>query len=175
MLSKKYIIIIVVCVLTSIQTLYYFTLTIKRDAHELFLNATFFSHLNFSIPDQIIYQTLPTCSSQLSRSSANISSNYKVSIQQILYNYQELEARHNATIHPGGHWFPTICQAEQRLAIIICYRKREEHLKMFLHHMHPFLQQQQLDYTVFVVNQHEPKQFNRATLFNVGFIEALFI
>jgi beta-1,4-galactosyltransferase 1 len=39
--------------------------------------------------------------------------------------------------------------------------------------MHPFLQQQQLDYTVFVVNQHQPEQFNRGALFNVGFIEAL--
>jgi hypothetical protein len=87
-----------------------------------------------------------------------------------------LEARYDATIHPGGHWFLTTCQADQRLAIIVCYRKREEHLKMFLHHMHLFLQQQQqLDYTVFVVNQREPEKFNRMTLFNVGFIEALSI
>jgi len=77
------------------------------------------------------------------------------------------EARYNAIIHTSGHWFPTTCQADQRLVFIVyCYHKGEEHYKMFL-------QQQQLDYTVFVVNQHEPKQFNRGALFNVGFIEAL--
>jgi len=92
----------------------------------------------------------------------------------MLYTYQELEARHGGTIHPGGHWFPTTCQPDQRLALIVCYREREQHLKLFLDNIHPFLQQQQqLDYTVFVVNQHEPEVFNRAALFNIGFIEAL--
>jgi hypothetical protein len=80
------------------------------------------------------------------------------------------EARYNAIIHTSGHWFPTTCQADQRLAFIVyCYHKGEEHYKMFLQ------QQQQLDYTVFVVNQHEPEQFNRVTLFNVGSIGALSI
>ncbi len=173
MLSKKYIAFIIICLLMSIQALYYFILETKRDTHKPFLNATFFLHLNFSILNLTIYHILPNCSFLSSENSGNKSSNYRVSVERTMYNYQELEARHNATIHPGGHWFPTICQADQRLAIIICYRKREEHLKMFLNHIHPFLQQQQLDYTVFVVNQHEPEQFNRAALFNVGFIEAL--
>jgi hypothetical protein len=89
-----------------------------------------------------------------------------------LYTYQELEARHS-DIQYGGHWFPIGCPVEQRLAIIVCYRKREQHLKIFLDNIHPFLQQQQLDYTVIIVNQYQPEKFNRAALFNVGFIEAL--
>jgi hypothetical protein len=72
-------------------------LEIKRDTHERFLIATLFSHLSFSIADQIIYQTLPICSSQLSTSSSTTSSNHTVPIQEMLYNYQELEARYDAT------------------------------------------------------------------------------
>lgn len=105
--------------------------------------------------------------------SVNISPNHEVLIRKKLYTYPELEARHSTSIHPGGHWFPTRCQADQRLAVIICYRKREQHLKIFLDNIHPFLQQQNLDYTIFVVNQHEPGQFNRGALFNIGFVEAL--
>jgi beta-1,4-galactosyltransferase 1 len=173
MLPKRYITFIVICLLTFIQTLHYFILEIKGDTREAILNASFFLQVNFSILDQTAYHALPNCSSLFSANSANISSNHKVEVQQILYTYQELETRHSTTIYLGGHWFPTRCQAEQRLAIIVCYRKREQHLKMFLDNIHPFLQQQQLDYTVIVVNQHEPEQFNRAALFNIGFIEAL--
>lgn len=171
MFSKKSIIFIIICLLTLIQTLYYFIL--NTDTYEPFWNATFFSYLNFSEPDPIIYPTLPKCSSLSSKNSLNISSNYTVSVQKILYKYHELEAQSGATVHPGGHWFPTTCQADQHIAIIVCYRQREAHLKIFLNHMHPFLQQQQLDYIIFVVNQHQPEQFNRGALFNVGFIEAL--
>ncbi len=44
---------------------------------------------------------------------------------------------------------------------------------MFLDNIHPFLQKQQLDYTIFIVNQHGNDQFNRAALFNVGYLEAI--
>ena len=40
-----------------------------------------------------------------------------------------------------------------QVAIIIPYRNRSEHLKIFLRYMHPFLQRQQLYYRVFVVEQ----------------------
>jgi hypothetical protein len=156
-----------------IYTLYYSILKIKRDIYEPFLNATFFSQLNFSIFDPIINHGLPNCSFLFPMNSTNTSSNYKIFVRTILYTYGEIEARHGATIQPGGHSFPTKCKSDQRLAIIVCYREREQHFKIFLDNLHPFLQQQQLDYMVFVVNQHEPNTFNRASLFNVGFIEAL--
>lgn len=44
---------------------------------------------------------------------------------------------------------------------------------MFLDNIHPFLKKQFLDYTIFLVNQHGTDQFNRAALFNVGYIEAM--
>jgi hypothetical protein len=56
---------------------------------------------------------------------------------------------------------------------MISYRNREQHLKMFLNNIHPFLQTQHLDYTIFLVNQHGNGSFNRAALFNVGYLEAM--
>ena len=170
--SKKSLLFIMICLLISISTLYHFIPGIAQIIPRSFLNATSFSRVNFSIPDPIIYHTLPNCSSLSSKNSTNMTLNYTISVQQILYTYHELDARYNASVYPGGHWYPTTCQTEQRLAIIVCYRKREEHLNIFLNHIHSFLQKQQLDYTIFVVNQHTPETFNRAALFNVGFLEA---
>jgi len=49
----------------------------------------------------------------------------------------------------------------------------DQDLKLFLNKIHSFLKQQKLDYTIFIVNQHGQEQFNRAALFNVGFLEAM--
>ena len=54
----------------------------------------------------------------------------------------------------------------------IHYRDRKEHLQLFLRHMHPILQRQQLDYRIFVVEQAGEEAFNRAALMNVGYAEA---
>jgi hypothetical protein len=45
------------------------------------------------------------------------------------------------------------CQSRNKVAIILPFRNRSQHLTVFLHFMHPFLQRQQLDYTIFVVEQ----------------------
>jgi len=56
-------------------------------------------------------------------------------------------------IDPGGHWFPRECAARQRLAVIVPFRDREAHLQKFLRVVHPMLQRQLVDYTIFVVEQ----------------------
>lgn len=38
--------------------------------------------------------------------------------------------------------------------------------------MHPFLQKQQLDYGIYIVEQAPGSEFNRAMLMNIGFVEA---
>ena len=40
-----------------------------------------------------------------------------------------------------------------QVAVIIPYRKRYEQLKIFLRHLHPFLQRQELLYRIIVVEQ----------------------
>ncbi|TWW54887.1 Beta-1,4-galactosyltransferase 1 [Takifugu flavidus] len=60
-----------------------------------------------------------------------------------------------------------------KVAIIIPYRNRHEHLKHLLFYLHPMLVRQQLDYGIYVINQDGEGVFNRAKLMNVGFAEAL--
>ncbi|XP_072262898.1 beta-1,4-galactosyltransferase 1-like [Pyxicephalus adspersus] len=72
----------------------------------------------------------------------------------------------------GGRGMPQLCKALQKIALIIPYRNRDKHLKTWLHYMHPFLQKQQGDYGIYVVEQVEDSTFNRAKLMNVGFTEA---
>ncbi|XP_061660059.1 beta-1,4-galactosyltransferase 4-like isoform X2 [Syngnathoides biaculeatus] len=72
-----------------------------------------------------------------------------------------------------GQYQPSSCRARQSVAILIPHRNRERHLLYLLHHLHPFLQRQQLHYAVYVVQQAGDATFNRAKLLNVGFLEAL--
>ncbi|KFQ92492.1 Beta-1,4-galactosyltransferase 1, partial [Nipponia nippon] len=87
-------------------------------------------------------------------------------------NLEEV-ARINPEVKAGGRFAPKDCIALQKVAIIIPFRNREEHLKYWLYYLHPILQRQQLDYGVYVINQDGEEEFNRAKLLNIGFAEAL--
>ncbi|XP_038581999.1 beta-1,4-galactosyltransferase 1-like [Micropterus salmoides] len=76
-------------------------------------------------------------------------------------------------LQEGGRYKPPDCIAKQKVAIIIAFRNRHEHLKHWLFYLHPILIRQQLDYTVYVINQDGEGVFNRAKLMNVGYAEAL--
>ncbi|KAM9375576.1 beta-1,4-galactosyltransferase 1 [Pholidichthys leucotaenia] len=82
-------------------------------------------------------------------------------------------ARDNPNVQKGGRFKPSNCVAQQKVAIIIPFRKRDEHLKYWLYYLHPILQRQQLDYGIYVINQEGDSIFNRAKLLNVGYAEAL--
>lgn len=76
-------------------------------------------------------------------------------------------------LEPGGHYRPQECQARDRVALIVPFRDRAQHLRTLLLNLHPLLQRQQLDYGIFVIEQTGDGSFNRAMLMNVGFVEAL--
>lgn len=59
----------------------------------------------------------------------------------------------NPEVREGGHYMPNDCKALQKVAIIIPFRNRDEHLKYWLYYLHPILQRQQLDYGIYVINQ----------------------
>ncbi|XP_046551401.1 beta-1,4-N-acetylgalactosaminyltransferase bre-4-like [Haliotis rubra] len=84
----------------------------------------------------------------------------------------ELERRY-AELKPGGRFKPSGCTSRHRMAIIVPYRDRESHLKIFLNNLHSMLQRQQLDYGIYIVEQALPSMFNRAMLLNIGYKEAL--
>ncbi|XP_069178150.1 beta-1,4-galactosyltransferase 4 [Procambarus clarkii] len=83
------------------------------------------------------------------------------------------EILRNSEIQVGGCWKPNNCLSRYNVALIIPYRNRSLHLQKFLTYMHPFLNRQQLNYRIVVVEQTEGVDFNRAKLFNIGFVETL--
>ncbi|KAF7996362.1 hypothetical protein HCN44_001994 [Aphidius gifuensis] len=58
----------------------------------------------------------------------------------------------------------------KKLAILVPFRDRFEELLSFVSHMKKFLDKQNIDYHIFVLNQIDRYRFNRASLINVGFI-----
>lgn len=77
-----------------------------------------------------------------------------------LFSYEMTEIERfyaNSSIQLGGHWSPDHCTARNRVAIIIPYRNRQIQLRIFLNFMHNFLQKQQLDYGIFLI---EPVRWN---------------
>ncbi|DAA26667.1 beta-1,4-galactosyltransferase 1 [Bos indicus] len=85
----------------------------------------------------------------------------------------KLVEQQNPKVKLGGRYTPMDCISPHKVAIIIPFRNRQEHLKYWLYYLHPILQRQQLDYGIYVINQAGESMFNRAKLLNVGFKEAL--
>ncbi|XP_066462603.1 beta-1,4-galactosyltransferase 3-like [Eleutherodactylus coqui] len=79
----------------------------------------------------------------------------------------------NPYVTKGGRYKPPDCESTHKTAIIIPHRNREQHLKYLLYYLHPFLQRQQLNYGIYIIQQTDNYTFNRAKLLNVGFKEAM--
>ncbi|XP_030835395.1 beta-1,4-galactosyltransferase 5-like [Strongylocentrotus purpuratus] len=74
---------------------------------------------------------------------------------------------------PGGHWKPMNCLPRWKVAILIPFRNRFQHLPIILQYLTPMLQKQLLEFSFFIVEQANQELFNRAMLMNVGFLESL--
>lgn len=62
----------------------------------------------------------------------------------------------NNYIEDTGFFRPADCLPQHKVAIIIPYRDREQHLHILLKHLHGVLQRQQLLYKIFVIEQVSP-------------------
>ncbi|UJR25040.1 hypothetical protein I4U23_006400 [Adineta vaga] len=87
-----------------------------------------------------------------------------ISLYEIETNY--------TNVRSGGQWSPSHCLARHRVAIIIPYRDRLEHLITLLYYLHPILQRQELDYKIFVSEQEGNGTYNKAVLMNAAFLYA---
>lgn len=87
-------------------------------------------------------------------------------------SYEELEKLY-PEVSSGGRYKPPDCISRHKVAIVLPYRNRDIHLRTFLKNIHPFLERQQLDYGIYVVEQAEGSKFNRALLMNIGYAEAI--
>lgn len=96
-----------------------------------------------------------------------------VVIDKMQKSMDEIEKEHGANVSSGGFSAPQSCLARHRVAIIIPFRDRQEHLHIFLNHMVPFLKKQQLEFAIYIVELAPKEKFNRAMLMNIGFKEAL--
>jgi hypothetical protein len=59
-----------------------------------------------------------------------------------------------------------------KLGIIVPYRNRYEHLAEFKTHIVKYLESQNINFEIIIVEQDDAKLFNRGMLLNIGFIEA---
>ena len=57
----------------------------------------------------------------------------------------------------------------EKLSIIVAFRERDEHLKMFIPHMQKYLSD--IPHDIFVIEQYDKRPFNRGKLMNIGFLE----
>ncbi|XP_016078467.1 PREDICTED: beta-1,4-galactosyltransferase 1 isoform X2 [Miniopterus natalensis] len=111
--------------------------------------------------------SLPACPEESPLLVGPMQIEFKVPVDLILLEKQ------NPEVKMGGRYAPKDCISPHKVAIIIPFRNRHEHLKYWLYYLHPILQRQQLDYGIYVINQAGDSTFNRAKLLNVGFQEAL--
>lgn len=84
-----------------------------------------------------------------------------------------VNAKYAKFLQAGGFYTPPDCQASQKVAVVIPFRDREPHLVIFLNHLIPMLIRQQIEFTIYVVDQALGSKFNRGMLMNIGFAEAL--
>ncbi|RUS91623.1 hypothetical protein EGW08_000596 [Elysia chlorotica] len=73
----------------------------------------------------------------------------------------------------GGHYTPPSCTPKENTAIIFPFRDRHIHLHTLLLNLLPILRRQNVQFTIFVIEQEKPSLFNRGLLFNIGFVESL--
>ena len=57
---------------------------------------------------------------------------------------------------------------KDKLAIIVPYRDRQEHLDVFVPHMREFLKDKGIDYTIFIAEQTDDRPFNYGKLCNIA-------
>ncbi|XP_053790973.1 beta-1,4-galactosyltransferase 3-like isoform X2 [Vidua chalybeata] len=86
---------------------------------------------------------------------------------------ERMITKRNPFVQSGGHYKPPHCFPRYKSAILVPYRNQEKYLRHLLYYIHPFLQRQQLSYTIYLIQQVGTGSFNRAKLLNVGVREAM--
>ncbi|XP_053547661.1 beta-1,4-galactosyltransferase 5 [Bombina bombina] len=130
--------------------------------HSEYLQTTTFLPENFTyLPNQLCPERLPSMKGQI---EVNVSEVQIGDIHQVFAK---------DSIQLGGHWKPSDCVPRWKVAILIPFRNRHEHLPVLFKHLIPMLQRQRLQFAFYVIEQTGNQPFNRAMLFNVGFVEAM--
>ncbi|KAL4630984.1 beta-1,4-galactosyltransferase 6-like [Arapaima gigas] len=121
------------------------------------------------LPDNFTYAPNQPCPEKLPSMIGPID----VNMSEILMEEVESKFSKRMDVQFGGHWKPKDCKPRWKVAILIPFRNRHEHLPILFQHLIPMLQRQRLQFAFYVIEQTGTQPFNRAMLFNVGFKEAL--
>ncbi|XP_059144059.1 beta-1,4-N-acetylgalactosaminyltransferase bre-4-like isoform X4 [Physella acuta] len=97
--------------------------------------------------------------------STDVNLNITVDINDIIREHKD--------VRTGGEWKPDSCISRHRVAVIIPYRDRWNHLKVLLHYLIPTLKRQLIHFKIFVVEQYGNETFNKGRIMNAAFREAL--
>ena len=103
----------------------------------------------------------------------NLTGRILINMEPVIGENMSAITHMNPKVSSGGHFAPSSCYPRHRVAIIIPYRDRWEHLSILLYHLHPILQRQQLEYKIYVAEQFGNETFNKGVLMNAGVREAL--
>ncbi|XP_065547553.1 beta-1,4-galactosyltransferase 5 isoform X1 [Lathamus discolor] len=131
--------------------------------NDTFLQATTF------LPEDFTYFPNHTCPERLPSMKGPIDVNMSEITMEDIHQFFSKDP----SIKLGGHWKPSDCLPRWKVAILIPFRNRYEHLPVLFRHLIPMLQRQRLQFAFYVVEQAGNQPFNRAMLFNVGFREAM--
>ncbi|XP_073663532.1 LOW QUALITY PROTEIN: beta-1,4-galactosyltransferase 5-like [Tursiops truncatus] len=113
------------------------------------------------LPEDFTYFANHTCPERLPSMKGPIAINMSEIGMDVVH---ELFSR-DPTIKLGGHWKPSDCIPRWKVAILIPFRNRHEHLLVLLRHLIPMLQRQRLEFAFYKVEQVGTQPFNRAMLF----------
>ncbi|KAL7865108.1 hypothetical protein AOLI_G00165280 [Acnodon oligacanthus] len=115
------------------------------------------------LPTDICPERLPTMKGRL---EVNMS---EIALEEVERGLRQADP----SLGLGGHWKPQDCIPRWKVAILVPFRNRHEHLSILFRHLIPALQRQRLEFGFYVIEQASDEPFNRAMLFNVGFKEAM--
>ena len=78
-----------------------------------------------------------------------------LNVDEKALSFDELDAKFANELrkNSGGHWKPQNCKSHSKVAIIVPYRNREHHLRVFLNFMHAFLSKQLIDYSIYIIEE----------------------
>ncbi|XP_030912551.1 beta-1,4-galactosyltransferase 3-like isoform X2 [Geospiza fortis] len=128
--------------------------------HDVYTNLSLFTRA----PNE---DTMPYCSAQSPVLVGPLTITFKV------LPSERMIIKRNPFVQSGGHYKPPHCFPRYKSAILVAYRNQEKYLRHLLYYIHPFLQRQQLSYTIYLIQQVGTGSFNRAKLLNVGVREAM--
>ncbi|KAJ8315778.1 hypothetical protein KUTeg_007928, partial [Tegillarca granosa] len=107
---------------------------------------------------------------------------FNISIRDVVF--------HNIDLQNGGAWKPLNCSPQHRVAIVIPYRNRYQHLITLLYFLIPMLKRQMIHFRIFIAEQvnitllilyssvflkfavYGDDIFNKGRLMNAAFLEA---